>query len=594
MRLSATGPNLVTLFYEQVEASGDKPFLWSKSGGQYWPQTWHQVARSVTALARALRDLGLERGNRVVLASENRPEWLIADFAIMAAGGITVPAYVTNTVNDHLHVLEDSGARFGICSTRQIADRFLPAARHAGLKAVIAMEDWRLDADPGVALSPWRELTEGNADSHANIIEEARTIGPDDLACLIYTSGTGGVPKGVMHSHANLMHNVRAAIHLLDTLGLDDEVFLSFLPLSHSYEHMAGHFFPVAIGAQIYYAEDMGALARNMAEAKPTIMTAVPRLYEMLHARITAGVAKQGGLKEKLFLKALDLGTRRLKGEHLGLFDALVDRLLDRLVRDKVRARFGGRLKALVSGGAALNPDIGTFFMALGLRILQGYGLTETSPLISCNPPAKPKVASVGPPALDVRVRIADDGEILAAGAMVMKGYWGRPAESENMIRDGWLYTGDIGEFDEDGYLVITDRKKDIIVNSGGDNISPARVEGLLVLEPEIAQAMVHGDKRPHLVGLVVPDPEWLRDWAAENGKPNDLARLAGDKDLQQALMRAVDRVNPRLSVIEKVRRILVADDAFTVDNEMMTPTMKVRRHVVRQRYGERLEGLYS
>ncbi|MGB0682377.1 MAG: AMP-dependent synthetase/ligase [Magnetovibrionaceae bacterium] len=594
MRADASGPNLVTLFFDQVENLRDKPFLWSKSGGQYWPMSWTQVSRQVSALARALRAEGVKPGDRVVLAAENRPEWVVADFAIMAAGAITVPAYVTNTSNDHKHVLSDSGAVAAICSTREIAANLLPAAAEIDLPFVVAVEDWKLEDTGQVKVLPWKALIEQGEDGHDNIIEGARAIRLDDVACLIYTSGTGGVPKGVMLTHRNLLHNVRAAQHLLDEFGLEDEVFLSFLPLSHSYEHLAGHFFPVSIGAQIYYAEDLGSLATNMQEARPTIMTAVPRLYEMLHARITAGVRKEGGTKQQFFGKALELGLKKLDGEKLGVFERVQDAAVDSMVRDKVRARFGGRLKALVSGGAALNPEIGRFFTALGLRLLQGYGQTESAPLISCNRPNSPKIHTVGPPALDVDVRIAEDGEILARGDMVMKGYWGREEDTASVIKDGWLHTGDIGTFDEDGHLMITDRKKDIIVNSGGDNISPARIEGIIAVEPEIHQVMVYGDKKPHLVALVVPDPDWLKGWAKDNEKPNDLQQLADDDDLRKALQAVIDKVNPELSVIERVRRISVSPTPFTIENEMMTPTMKARRHVVKAAFDDRLEALYG
>jgi long-chain acyl-CoA synthetase len=332
-----------------------------------------------------------------------------------------------------------------------------------------------------------------------------------------------------------------------------------------------------------------------MAQAKPTIMTAVPRLYEMLHARITRGLKSKGGLSQKLFDKALDLGTRRYHDPGaLGLGERAMNTVLDALVRSKVRGRFGGRLKALVSGGAPLNPDIGIFFTALGLRILQGYGQTEAAPVISVNRPVKAKMHTVGPPMLDVSVRIAEDGEILVQGDLVMQGYWRNEDATREVIRDGWLHTGDVGLMDEDGYIVITDRKKDIIVNSGGDNLSPQRVEGILSLEPEIAQAMVHGDRRPHLVGLLVPDGEWMEKWAADHARPADLAVLANDDDFQKDLGAAVSRVNEGLSNIERVRRFLVAPDPFTIENGQMTPTMKVRRHVLREIYGEALEALYG
>ncbi|MGE0273749.1 MAG: long-chain fatty acid--CoA ligase, partial [Alphaproteobacteria bacterium] len=416
-----------------------------------------------------------------------------------------------------------------------------------------------------------------------------------DTACIIYTSGTGGVPKGVMLSHGAILHNCKGAFHLLLELGLTDEVFLSFLPLSHSYEHTAGAHFPVSIGAQVYYAEGVDTLVANMGEAKPTIMTAVPRLYESMHARIMRDVTRTGGLKEKLFMKTVALGRKRYEaGGRLGLIDSLVDSVLERLVRDKVRARFGGRLKAFVSGGGPLNVEIGKFFNALGVNLLQGYGLTETAPVVSCNLPKKMKIHTVGPPIVDTEVRIAEDGEILVRGELVMQGYWGDAEATAAVLKDGWLHTGDIGVIDTDGYIQITDRKKDIIVNSGGDNISPQRVEGFLTMQPEIAQAMVYGDKHPHLVGLIVPNKDFAEQWARKHNKPGDLAALAQDAQFQTAVYQAVERVNKDMSVIERVRRIILTAEPFTVENGMMTPTLKIRRHKIREKYGEALKRLYG
>ena len=591
-----TWPNLVVMFFDQVKRHGDAPFLWAKRDGAFHPLTWRQAAEQVVALARGLKHLGLDVGDRVALISENRPEWLISDIAIMAAGGITVPAYTTNTEGDHLHVAVNSGAKGAIVSTRKLAANLLPAAHRADdMNFVITMEEPGISQHFSVEVHAWDDVLAVGAAGTFDVAAEAGRWRSDDTACIIYTSGTGGAPKGVMLHHGAILHNCNGAEDALIELGLGDEVFLSFLPLSHSYEHTAGQFFPLLIGAQIYYAEGIESLGADMSEAKPTIMTAVPRLYEMLHARITRGLTSQSALSQKLFGKALDLGIRRYHDPAaLSPGERVMDTVLDALVRSKVRRRFGGRLKALVSGGAPLNPDIGIFFTALGLCILQGYGQTESAPVISVNRPAKVKMHTVGLPMQGVIVRIADDGEILVQGDLVMQGYWRNENATREVIRDGWLHTGDVGLIDEDGYIVITDRKKDIIVNSGGDNLSPQRVEGILTLEPEIAQAMVHGDRRPHLVALLVPDAEWLENWAASHGRPADLAVLAEDDNFRKDLGAAVNRVNADLSNIERVRRFLVAPDPFSIENGQMTPTMKVRRHVLREIYGEALESLYG
>ena len=429
-----------------------------------------------------------------------------------------------------------------------------------------------LSQAPGFDVLSWDQVMamgHGTEDAMRTI---AAGLKRTDIACVIHTSGTGGAPRGVTLSHGALLADCVGAQALLAPLGLDDNLFLSFLPLSHSYEHTVGLIFPLSIGAAIAYAESLDLLAANMAEVRPTIMTAVPRLYETMRGRILSALRRQGGLKEKLFMAALDLGTRHLQGQRLNPMQSLVNRMLDVLVRRKVSARFGGRLKALVSGGAPLAFEVGSFFAALGVRILQGYGQTEAGPAISCSPPGKVKLETVGPPLAGIAVRIAEDGEILVKGEVLMSGYWRDPhATTQAIDADGWLHTGDIGEMDEDGYIRITDRKRDIIVNSGGDNISPQRVEGLLTLQPEIAQAMVHGDKRPHLVALVV---------AAEDCGAAEVAR-------------AIERVNTRLSTIEKIRRHHLISEPFTTDNLMLTPTMKIRRHVIRQRFSEVLESLY-
>jgi long-chain acyl-CoA synthetase len=584
--------NLPQMFFAVAAANGERPFAWAKKGGAWTALSWSAAAAEAQGLALGLRALGIGAGDRVGLVAENRPEWAVADIAIMAAGAVSVPAYVTNTAADHRHILKDSGAKAVIVSTPRLAESVLAAAAGTAVAAAVAI-------DPGVhaprgsavKLLGWADaLALGKSGGAAGLNGRKRA----DTACLIYTSGTGGVPKGVMLSHGAILRNCAGARVVLEPLGLDDETFLSFLPLSHSYEHTAGLYFPISIGAQIYYAEGADKLAANLPEARPTIMTAVPRLYETMHQRIAAGVERAGGLKAKLFHRAVALGRKKYEAPgSLTLGERIADRLLDRLVRDKVRARFGGRLKALVSGGAPLNAEIGLFFTALGLRVLQGYGLTESGPVVSVNPPGKVKIHTVGPPLEDVGVRIAQDGEILVAGENVMQGYWNQPQATAEVLRDGWLYTGDIGVLDADNYLQITDRKKDIIVNSGGDNVAPQRIEGFLTLRPEIAQAMVAGDKRPYLVAVLVPRQEFVEAFAAAHGLKPLLAALADDPRFGKAVGAAVEQVNAGLNAIERVRRFVVAGEPFTIANGMMTPTMKVRRHVVREVYGKALDALY-
>ena len=589
-------PNLVTMFFRQADQFGERPLLWHKRKGSYAPLTWREVAVQVCMLARGLRSLGAIPGDRIALLSENRPAWLVADLAIMATGAVTVPAYTTNTEADHLHILDDSGASVVIVSTRKLAQRMLPAAmRCPNIRFVIAIDELGLQQRPGFEVLTWREVMARGEHDHANIRAEAAGIGWTATACIIYTSGTGGAPKGVMLHHGAMLSNIAGAMDVLGELGLGDEAFLSFLPLSHAYEHTVGQFLPIALGSEIYYAESIDRVAANLREARPTILVSVPRFYEVLHQRILHGIRQEGRLRQRLFRAALEMGRRRhFHPDQFGIGARTVDFFLERLVRDKVRERLGGRLKAMVSGGAPLNPDVALFFRALGLPLFQGYGQTEAGPLISVNRPCRPKLDTVGPPVKGAEVRIAEDGEILVRGELVMQGYWRNAAATRRVIRDGWLHTGDVGKIDVDGDIRITDRKKDLIVNSGGDNLSPARIEGLLILRPEIAQAMVWGDRRPHLVALLVPNPEWAKSWAHAAGKPTDVATLAKDAEFLRALGDAVDNVNRGLATVERIRRFVVATEPFTIDNEQMTPTMKIRRHVIAGKYGSMLDALYE
>jgi long-chain acyl-CoA synthetase len=588
--------NLPAMFFAQAARLGRRPFLWTKQAGAWSARSYDEVAAEVRGLARGLQAQGVMPGDRVVLVAENGPAWAIADLAIMSAGGITVPAFTTNTTSDHRHVLTHSGAKGAILSTKALADRVLPAAISAPeLSFIVTIEDLPLAQRIGKRVVSWRDAQAATPDEPVENIEAiVARLTPEDVACFIYTSGTGGMPKAVMLTHGSIFCNCRGARHLLRELGIGDEVFLCFLPLSHAYEHTVGQFFPMTIGAQIYYAESIEKILDNMAEARPTIMTAVPRLYEAMHRRILRGIAKASPLQRRLFDMAVEVGRRRQSGATLSGPGWVKHGLAGLTVRRKLRQRFGGRLKAWVSGGAALNPDIGLFFLALGVPLLQGYGQTEASPVISANPPRRIKIETVGPPLEGVEVRIAEDGEILVRSEAVMKGYWRDEAATAATIRDGWLHTGDIGSIDAEGYLTITDRKKDIIVLSGGDNVSPARVEGILVLQPEINQAMVHGDRHPHVVALLVPDEEFAGSWARARGQPAGLTELATDPEFRKAIAAAVDRVNAGLSAIERVRRFAILPEAFTTDNGLLTVSLKIRRHKIRERHGALLDQLYE
>ncbi|WP_404334882.1 AMP-dependent synthetase/ligase [Sphingomonas sp. MMS12-HWE2-04] len=586
--------NLVQMFFTRAAQKGDAPFLWHKAGGAWQSTSWAEAARKVASLAAGFKSLGLKPGDRIMLVSENRPEFCITDLAIMAAGCVTVPTYTTNTERDHQHIIENSGACAIVVSNSKLAKTLLPAAiRSSSARMIIGIDDLRPGQQSSLGFHDWNDLIAKNPVDPATAAAQA-TFNRDDLACIIYTSGTGGSPRGVMQHHGAILHNVNGCCTIIsEDFGWEDEVFLSFLPLSHAYEHTGGQHFPIGLGAEIYYSEGLEKLASNIEEVRPTIMVVVPRLFEVLRTRITKQIEKQGKFANFLLDRAVDLGGKRAAGSTT-LLDAPMNLLLKATLMPKISKRFGGRIKAMVSGGAPLNPEVGIFFESIGLTFLQGYGQTEAAPVISCNrPKAGLKHDTVGPPLPDVELKIAEDGEILVRGELVMHGYWRNDAETARVLKDGWLHTGDIGLIDDKGRIKITDRKKDIIVNDKGDNVAPQKVEGMLTLQNEILQAMIAGDKKPYMTAVIVPDPEWTAEWCAHTATKCNFKNLSHDPDYKAAVAAAVERVNRDLSVIERVRKFIIADAPFTIENEQLTPSLKIRRHVLKQVYGERLDALY-
>ncbi len=550
MQSYPTWPNLASMMFALARGWADKPMLRDYRDGAWTGITWGQFGRKAASCARNLRAAGVSAGDRVVLCMENRSEFPIAETALMAIRAVPVPSYTTNTVEDHAHLLRDSGARAAIVSTPALADRVRAAAAKVnGLDLLVVIED----PDSG-----WPHIV-GDQQPQDDIAAEASTIPPTALACLIYTSGTGGSPRGVMLPHRCVLSNCSGAFELVRPLRLKDETYLSYLPLSHAYEHTVGQFFLLSLGTEVVYARGVEYLAADMLSVRPTILTAVPRVLEVIRARVLTQVAREKPFKQRLFQMATTIGLKRVDKQPLSMMERALDPILDRVVRAKVRARFGGRLVAAMSGGARLDPEVGRFFLSLGMCIMQGYGQTEAGPVISANPPDAIRIDTVGTALRGVDLQIAEDGEILVRGGLVMDGYWNRRRETEAVIRDGWLHTGDIGELD-DGYLRITDRKKDMIVLSGGENVSPAKIEGMLMAETEIAQAVITGEGRSGLSALVVP--------------------AEGYDDVAVAL--AVNRTNLRLSITERIRRHAVVAP-FTVENGLLTPSQKIRRVLVMQ-----------
>lgn len=549
-------PNLASMMFTLASAWGRKPLLRYHRDGRWRSINWGEFGRMAASCARHFRAAGISAGDRVLLCMENRPEFFIAEVALMAMRAVPVPAYTTNTVDDHAHLLRDSGASAAVVSGKALANKVLAAAAGVnGLEVLVSIEP--PSANPGKAvLVAWADCI-ADQQSHKDIAAEAAEIPSTALACLIYTSGTGGAPRGTMLPHRSILSNCAGAYELLRTIDPHHEVYLSYLPVAHAFEHTVGQYFLASCETEIVYSRGVEYLAADMVTVRPTLLVVVPRILEVIKARIIGQIAREKPLKQKLFQKALAIGLKKEAQERLSPLDRVLDPVLDRLVRAKVRARFGGRMKVMMSGAARLDPEVGRFFIALGLRILQGYGQTEAGPVISANPPNAIRIDTVGPPLDGVELMIADDGEILVRGGLVMDGYWNKPMETAATIRDGWLHTGDIGELDR-GYLRITDRKKDMIVLSGGENVSPAKIEGMLMAEAEIAQAVITGEGKGGLSALVVP--------------------ADGYDDVAVAV--AVNRTNLRLSVTERIRKHAVVGP-FTIENGLLTPSQKIRRVMV-------------
>ncbi len=559
--------SLPRMLLDLARLRGDRPMLrhWAGNG---WQQTsWRDFAGAVAAVAAGLRAQGIAAGDRVLLVSENRPEFPIAETALLSLGAVVVPTYVTNTVRDDAHILRDSGARAAIVSTAALGARVREAAAPAELDLLVSMQ-------PADGFLAWQALLHDPGDP-ARLATDVDAIRTDDLACLIYTSGTGGPPKGVMLPHRSLLANQQAVAQAVAPLHLDGERYLSFLPLSHSYEHTIGNYLLPSLGMEVVYSRGADRLAAEFREIEPALVTAVPRLFEVLRGRILAEVARQPRPKRILFDRALRLGLRRLDGPRLTPLQRIEDAVLDRLVRRMVRQRFGRRLQAIVSGGARLDPELSGFFLALGVPLLQGYGQTEAGPVVSVNLPWDNDRRSVGRPLPGVDARIAGNGELLVRGALVMDGYWNDTAAVPAIRHDPeagphagpWLHTGDVARI-ENGRIVIEDRLRDFIKLVGGDMVSPAKLETLLMGENGIAQAVVAGEGRPHVVALVVPSED--ADPAA-----------------------AIRRVNDRLARPEQIRR-WCAIPAATIENGLLTSTMKLRRRLVLQQHADAVAALYA
>ena len=569
--------NLIELFFYQTEKQKPESiFLEWLNPNNRKNFTWAETKQNIFKLSKKIKKI-VKEGDRCLLVSENRPEWFISDLAIMLAGGITVPAYTTYTEEDYKYLIEDCEPSLVIVSNKEMLNKLKTTLNEKSfIKKIITFDEIE-KAHHQLNLESKDKYLNFKSIINNDLSEEDKTqttnLKRSSPACIIYTSGTGGNPKGVILSHGGILNNLVGACEIMKPLIDSRPVFLTWLPLSHSYEHCV-QFAQIAVGAKVFYAEKIEKLLDNISEAKPTIMTAVPRFYQNLYNKININMKKQTGFKAKLIDTTIRLGKKKLLKEKMTFFEKLQNSLVDVLVRKKIKKQFGGNLRAFISGGGALDKEIGEFLNSIGLPTLQGYGLTETSPVVSCNPIHKIKVETVGPPFKGNKVKIAEDGEILVKGENVMLGYWNKKEETAKVIIDGWLHTGDIGEIDpEDGYLKITDRKKDIIVSAGGDNISPAKIENIINNAIEIDQCMVYGDKKNYLVALVVPTKEFL-----------------GEKE---KINNTIENINKKLAQVEKIKKIQLIDENFSIENGLLTPTMKVKRKKVTEKYKKELKNLY-
>jgi len=591
---------LTEMFLNTVAAHGSKTALMNKVDGTYQGINYQQFGEKVKQLALGLAALGIKKGDRVSLLSENRPEWAIADLAILSLGAVNVPIYPSLLPRQIEYILNDSEAKVIITSTSSQSNKIteiiknLPVLKHIIYIDPIAVKNENMISFQEV-LERGKEFGEQKPGYYDQV---SRDISPDDPCGIVYTSGTTGNPKGAVLTHRNILSNVQGGVATLRISS--DDTFLSFLPLCHVFERMAGHFCPISVGATIAYAESIDTVAQNLGEVRPTIMTSVPRLFEKMYTRVMENAQAGGAAKKKIFDWAMKTGEKFVRATDRGKVGSLLKLkhgLAHKLVYSKLHERVGGRLRFFISGGAPLPREIGEFFHYAGIKILEGYGLTESSPVIAVNLEEKFKFGTVGPVMKKggVEVKIAEDGEILTRGPHVMKGYYKKPAETKEVIDDeGWLHTGDIGFLDEDGYLVITDRKKNILVTSGGKNVAPAPIENTLLMSPLIDQILIIGDKRKFLSALIVPNYEALQSYAREqNIAYADTNELVNNQKIHQYVANEVERLSADLARYEKIKAFRLLPEPFTIEAGELTPTLKIKRKVVEQKYADLINSMY-
>jgi len=591
------------MFFARAEDFGDGPMVMEGKSGEYKPVSWNSMAEEAMEIASGLLSLGVAKGDRVAIMAYNRPQWLVADMAIMSVGAITIPIYHTSSEATASRILQKSGARVAFVARSDKAEMLVSCS--ALLGTIISLDPIGAD-DAGACSMDYNTLKLHGIEhlentGRNNLEERMGSTGPGDVATIIYTSGTTGDPKGVMLTHANILADAEAGL-MAQPVGPGD-IHLSFLPLSHVLERTIGQFLMIMAGTTIAYSTSILRVADNIPDVRPTVMVAVPRFFEKLHIKVLDALREAPAIRQKIFHWGMGVGRRRngmmMKGQTPGPALEAQYKVADHLVFTKLKQKLGGRLRFFISGGAPLAPEIIEFFMSAGIQIMEGYGLTESSPVVSVNPLGALRPGTVGKPLFGVEVEVAEDGELMVKGPIVMKGYYQDEEATAQVIKDGWLYTGDLVEI-EDGYIRITGRKKDILVTSGGKNISPAVIENLIVEDDLIAQVMVYGDNKKYLTALVVPNYERAAAMAAKIGL-GDLPeeeltpeKLAANKDLYDLLMKRIEGHTAELAPYEHVKRIFLLDRELTEDDGELTPTMKVKRNIVSKKFKDELDALYE
>ena len=575
---------LTQLFFENSLLYQNKTLFGFKKDGEWSHISWNEASDLVQDLSLGLHEIGVRKNDKISIIAENSFKWCVVDLAIISLGAITVPGYTTSNEDEIFYLLSHSEASVVFLNSKLLStiENILPKLDK--IKHIVCIDEVKSTKLNKTINSFDYLIDKGSKSLSKSSFKEdtLHKVKEDDVVSIIYTSGTSSKPKGVMLTHKSIISNILGANELVKELEVKDHKFLSIIPLSHAYEHTAGFFLPILIGAEIFFNENRDQIVNDLLSVKPSLMTAVPRLYEVLHKKINNQLSNQSKITQKLFSKTIELGTKKFEKHELLFIEKLQDFALDKLVRKKIQKKFGGNLKAFISGGAALNEQVGLFFQSLGINILQGYGQTECSPLISCNPIHNIKINSVGPVIKGIDIKLSKQNEILVKGNSLMKGYWKDKKNTNNTIIDGWLHTGDLGSIDEDGYLYISGRINEMIVNSGGENIAPVPIENLLMSYDEVEQALVCGHNRPFLISVLIPNETLLK------------ANRSNVNKMKTDFQNIINNVNKQLSQNKKIRKFILSDKLFSIENNQLTPTLKMKRRVIEAFYKDEIENLYK